>query len=161
MLTRETLNRLHELTEKNAEAKEHSSDLLKAAQDRAGHRTHKVPRTEGPPVELTEKTMWDEVFYLGTGCESGKELKRLHPEVFQAYAEQDAVATELKKFAALELGLDFTALTLSDYLRMTEALFDLMLEERKVAVMRDVPAGDNVVQTVPVAYEAPEGPERL
>lgn len=132
MFTREKLDKLHELTKAVNDAKERASELLRIAQDRNNHVKHKVKR-EGKEVELTEKVLWDEVFYLGTQCEAGAILEKTHPEVFDAYKKQDSTAHELRKYAITELGLDYTQLTLSDYLRATESLFELMLAERGIA----------------------------
>lgn len=129
MITREKLNKLHELTKNVSDAKELASENLKTVQDRFNHRKHKLNR-EGKEVELTEKTLWDEVFYIGPASQAGEILKSIHPQVFEMYAEQDKAATELKKFAITELGMNFESLTLSDYLKATESLFELMLEER-------------------------------
>lgn len=131
MISRETLNELHAKTAANTQAKEVTSDLLKKAQDKAGNRTHRLKR-DGKEIELKEKTLWDEVFYLGVNCQAASILRPIHPEVFAAFESQTKIAEDLTKFSILELGVDFTKLTLSDYLRMTEELFDLMLSERGV-----------------------------
>jgi len=132
MFTRENLKQLHDLTQKVNDTKEMSSDLLRTAQDRFKNRTHKLTR-EGKEIELTEKVLWDETFYLGVGCQAGKLLKTLHPEVFEAYRNQDEAAAELKKFSIVELGLDYSQLTLSDYLKATESLFELLITEHENA----------------------------
>lgn len=129
MITRDIINKLHELNAKLDETKELSSELLRTAQDRFKHRTHKLVR-EGKEIELTEKVLWEEVFYIGVKSEAGQLLAQHHPEVFEAYREQDKAAIEFKKFAAVELGFDPTRMTLSEYLKITENLFELMLAER-------------------------------
>jgi hypothetical protein len=129
MITREKLQELHQLTHKVQEAKEMASENLKTAQDRFNHVKHKLVR-EGKEIELTEKILWDEVFYIGRASQAGEILKKQHPEVFRMYEEQEKTAIQLKKFAITELGVNFEALTLSDYLKMTESLFELMLEEK-------------------------------
>jgi len=128
-MTRENLNKLHELTKAVNDAKETASELLRTAQDRFKQRTHKLMR-EGKEIELTEKVLWDEVFYMGPTCQAGQILQTVHPEIFEGYKKQDEAANELKKFTIVELGVDYTALTLSDYLAVTESLFELMLAER-------------------------------
>lgn len=129
MITRKTLNELHELTAKVTELKDIASENLKTAQDRFNHRTHKIMR-EGKEIELTEKVLWDEVFLIGPGGESGQFMKTIHPQVFDLYKKQEEAAEELKKFAIVELGMNMQALTLSDYLKATEGLFALMFEEK-------------------------------
>ena len=127
---RETLAKLHELTNTVRETEEIASETLRTAQDRFKDVKHPVER-EGKTIELTEKILWDEVFYLGVGCQAAKILKGIHPEVFEAFAKQDEAASELKKFCIVELGVDYTKLTLSDYLVMTEQLVEVMLQERE------------------------------
>lgn len=135
--TRETIIELRALTQKVADAKEHASELLRIAQDRHNDKVHTLVR-EGKEIQLKEKTLWDEVFYLGTGSQAGKILAKEHPEVFEAYKAQDVAADELKKFCILELGVDYTHMTLSDYLHLTETMFAFMLKEYKVP--HEVPA---------------------
>lgn len=127
--TRDTLKQLHELTKKVNDAKELASELLRTAKDRYGDRLQKFER-EGKEIEVKENVLWDEVFYLGPVSQAGQILGKEHPEVFQAYADQETAAGNLKKFTVLELGVDYTALSLSDYLAMTEQLVELMLGER-------------------------------
>lgn len=129
MFTRDTLKQLHELTDKVNHAKEVASEQLRTAQDRFKDRKHKFER-DGKNIEVTEKVLWDEVFYLGPGSQAGRILVKEHPQVFEAYAQQETAAEALKKFCIVELGVDYTALSLSDYLKLTETLVELMLAER-------------------------------
>jgi hypothetical protein len=130
MITRENINELKNITNKIEEAKERSSELLRTAQDRYNHVTHKLTR-EGKEVEIKEKTLWDEVFYLGTASQAGQILEKAHPEVFEAYKEQDRLAQDLKKYGITEMGFDPTQMTLANYLDMTESLFKILIEESK------------------------------
>lgn len=130
MITRENLNKIHELTKAITTAQDHASELIRIAQDRHNDRTHKLER-EGKKIELTEKVLWDEVYYhpLGAGSQAGKILTKEHPEVFEAYKKGDMASVELKKYCALELDVDYTKLSLSDYLKLTEGMFTLLIEE--------------------------------
>jgi len=128
-MNREQLTKLYELTDEVKNQKEVASELLRTAKDRFGHVKQKLER-DGKEIEVTEKVLWDEVYYLGFQCQAGKILDKLHPEVLEAYRKQDVMADELKKFTIIEFGIDFTQLTISDYLKMTEGLFNIMLEEK-------------------------------
>lgn len=131
MFTREIITKYHALNDSYIEALNLASELLRVAQDRYGERTHKLIRS-GREIELTEKVMWDEVFYTGnTECDSGKRLKSLHPDVFAAYEKEKKYAEQLKHYALTELGVDTNKMTLSEYLRVTEELIDLKLRESK------------------------------
>lgn len=129
-ITREKIVQLDALTKVTAEKEEYASELLRTAQDRFNHELVKLER-EGKEVELTRKVLWDEVFLLGVGCQAGAILKGLHPEVFEAFAEQERAATELIKYVKTELDIEMKKLTLSDYLNLTVATFDMLQEERK------------------------------
>lgn len=131
MFTREILNKLHDFTQKIEEAKELASENLRTAQDRFNHVTHKLTR-EGKEIELTEKVLWDEVFYIGPASQAGQILEKVHPEVFEAYRKQDQLAEDLKKYCITELGIDYTQMKLSDYLKMTEGMFELLLQEHGI-----------------------------
>lgn len=129
MFTRDKLTKLHEISDAFGQQKELASELLRTAQDRYKHREVEVER-DGKKVTLTEKVLWDEVFLMGPACQAGKILKKEHPEVFEAFQKQDVLGAELKQFCVTEFGVDFTAMTISDYLRMTEGMFDLMMKEK-------------------------------
>lgn len=128
MFTRETLTKLHDLTAKVRESKELTSELVRTAQDRFNHRTHKIMR-DGKMQDIREKELWVELFHLGHVSEAGKILREAHPEVFEASDKQSKLADELKKFCMLELAINMEAMTISDYLRLTEGMFGLLLEE--------------------------------
>lgn len=129
-MKRETLNKFHELADGVEAQKNLASELLKTAKDRYSHVIHKINR-KGQEVEIDEKTLWEEVYHLGFNCDAGKELEKAHPEVFEAFRKQDQLADELWKFGIEELGVNYRAMTLSDYLKMTEGLFKLLIEESK------------------------------
>lgn len=154
-MTRDTLNKLHELTAKVHEAKEHASELLRIAQDRFKHRTHTIKRAE-KDIELKEHTLWEEVFHLGTKCDAALILQEHHPEVFEAYEKQEAAAVELRTFCLAELGLDYTQLTLSDYLRMTEELFALMQSEGTRVPVRVAPNPEQATEPPSVDLSNPQ-----
>lgn len=133
MFTSEKIEKLHQLTEAVGQAKWVASEQLRTAQDRTGERVHKLKRKDGTTSKITEKTMWDEVFYLGVACESGQFLQKKHPEVFEAYTNQDKAADELKRFCIADLGVDYTAMTISDYIKLTEQMFEYMLDKYQIA----------------------------
>jgi hypothetical protein len=130
MLDRKTLINLHSLSDEIKQVSEQASELLRTAQDRFNHVEHDVVRS-GKKVKITEKALWEEVWYLGNGCEAAKILGEKHPEVFDAFKKQNAKAADLKKFSMAELGVNFEQLTISDYLRLTEELFGLLISEKE------------------------------
>jgi hypothetical protein len=129
MITREKIAKLKELTEETTRISEVISESIRTAQDRYNNVIEKVER-EGVIVEIPRKALWEEVFYMGLGCQAAGILRKHHPEVFEAYEEQEKAGNALKAFTVNELRVDFTRLRLSDYLMMTEGMFDLLWSER-------------------------------
>lgn len=127
-MNRKQLDKLHELSDGIKKQNDEASELLRVAQDRHGDRTHKLTR-DGKEVEVKEKTLWDEVWHLGTVCEAANVLRKEHPEVFEAYTKAAALSAELERYCMAEFGLNFKAMSLSDYLRMTESLYGLLMTE--------------------------------
>ena len=125
----EVLAKFHQLNDKVKVAEEIASESLRTAQDRFNHRTHKLQR-DGKEVEIKEKTLWDEVFYLGEDSEAGRILKVLHPKVFENYAIQNAAAMEYKRFGVTELGVDPGRMTMSDQMKMVEAMVEYKMSGR-------------------------------
>ena len=128
MFTREKLDKLYKLQDNTTKAKEHASELMRIAKDRYNDREHTITR-EGKEIKIKESVMWYEVFQIGVASQSGKFLAKKHPQVFEAYKKQDKNAEELKKFCIVELEVDYTQMTISDYTKLTEGMFKLMLKE--------------------------------
>jgi len=127
VITTELIDQLVTKHQELAQQKNLASELLRTAQDRFGHREVEIER-EGKKVTVTEKVLWDEVFYLysiqGDNAEAVKILKGLHPEVFEAFGKQEQLAMDVKKFVLLELSIDVNAMSIADYIRLTLALIE-------------------------------------
>lgn len=134
-LTREKLDAFHQLNEEVKRAEEIASESLRTAQDRFKHRTHKLQRA-GKEIEINEKTLWDEVFYLGEDSEAGAILTKLHPQVFANYATQNAAAAKYKAFGLTQLGIDPARMTMSDQLKMVEAMVEFKLGAMSLSLFR-------------------------
>lgn len=129
MITRESIKALRDTSDDLRAQKELASELLRTAQDRFGHQEVEIER-DGKTIALTEKVLWEEVFLMGTSCQAGTILKKAHPEVFEAFEDQDRKAGKLKEISVKELGVDYTQMTLSDYVALMEGMFALLLSER-------------------------------
>lgn len=127
-MQRETIQKLHQLSDEVDNRKEISQEAIKTAQDRYKDREVTIERG-GKDVTITEKVLWDELFHLGFESQAGLKLKELHPEVFSNLTAQNAAADELRTFCINELGVDYTQMSLSDYLHITEKLFEVMIDE--------------------------------
>ena len=139
MITRPKILKLKELTEEVQTTLELASELLKTAQDRAGHKKHKVTRG-GKTHEVPESALWEEVFQLNLAGakEATTILNKEHPEVFEAFKKQNEAADELKAFSMRELGVDHTRMTLSAYIQITEGMISLMMRELKDDIKQEI-----------------------
>ncbi len=128
-LKKEQIETLHELTAKITEKTDLASEILRTVQDQHGEIDQTFER-EGKQVTVKEKVLWQEVFYLykkDPNCQAAKILKSVHPEVFEAYAEQDKSAMELRDFAIKTFGFDYQMMTLSDHVSLIDAMIDYKL----------------------------------
>lgn len=131
MITRNKIARLKELNEENTKAVEFASELLKTAQDRFDEKVHKFKRN-GQKVQVPESALWSEIWQLAEQATDAHEiLGKAHPEVFEAFNKQKDVAKELKAFTVLELGIDHTKMTISDYIQVVEGTVFMMVKELK------------------------------
>lgn len=142
-LNREKVNALHAKNDEVIKAEKLASEILRTAQDQTGHVEHELeredPKTgEKKLIKLTEKILWEEVFYLGAdGHAAAHILRKVHPEVFEAYKNQEAAAKALQDHIRAEMDIDIKAMRISDYVKLTEAMIDLKLEERANGIQSD------------------------
>ena len=139
MINRQKIQKLHELTRVVDKAKAVASEQLRTAQDRYNHVEEEVKR-DGKTQKIKRKLLWDEVFYLGVGCQAADILKQHHPGVFESFMAQEKAADDLRKFTMTELDLDYQHMTLSSYVRLTEALFNMLMDERENTKDGSVPS---------------------
>lgn len=140
-VTLEKIEKLHELTRATDAAKNVASELLRVAQDRHNNDKHKLER-EGKEIELTEKVLWQEVFYIGRDSQAGQVLRKKHQDVFDAYTDQNVKAEELNKFVMQSFGLDYKHMAISDYFNMIEAIVDFKLKEYGIIEVTETPEGE-------------------
>lgn len=131
MITRFKIAKLIELTENVAKKLDIASEVLRTVQDRNKEATHKITR-DGAERTIPESALWEEIYQLGPAAvDAHRILGAKHPEVFEAYKAQADAADELKAFCIKELGMDYTKMTISNYIALTEGMFHLMFEEMK------------------------------
>lgn len=131
MITRFKIAKLKELTEAVGVKLDIASEVLRTVQDRNKETTHKIMRS-GAERTIPESALWDEVYQLGPAAvDAHRILGAKYPEVFEAYKAQADAADELRAFCIKELGMDYTKMSISNYIELTEGMFHLMFEEMK------------------------------
>jgi len=127
-ITKQKIEKLHKLTDEVKHFEFIASENLKTAKDRHGNNRVKLERN-GKKIELAEKILWEEVFHLGEDSQAGKILKKKYKKVFNLYEKQKDKVKELKNFITKEFGIDFTKITVSDYVKLTEAIIEYKLDK--------------------------------
>ena len=126
MITQQKMQKLEELSAAIEDKKFIAAEQLRTAQDRFGHVKHKFTR-EGKEVEITEKVLWQEVYY--NVKETTEFMRKQHPEVFKAYDNEKQSVEEMKEFVATEFGVNPFQMSFVDYMKMTELMFDYMIKK--------------------------------
>lgn len=121
-ITTKKLDKLYSLYDELNESEILASDKLKKAKDNKGAKLE--IKRDGKKVKIKESDLWEEVRYLGEGCDAYKALNKKYPDVFKAFEEQNKKALELKIWVAKNFGLDYRAVKLSDIFKISEAVFE-------------------------------------
>lgn len=122
-ITKEKLEKLNNLYSEKEKISHILSELVKTAQDRNGDNEVELER-EGKKIKITEKIMWQEVYYGGAKSQSGKILKEKYPEAFEAFEKQTKIDGEISKFVLEEFGFMFNQLDLPTLLKLIEAMIE-------------------------------------
>jgi predicted ATP-grasp superfamily ATP-dependent carboligase len=84
---------------------------------------------DGKAVVVKERELWTEVYHLGPACDAGKILSEKYPAAFEVSAKAEEKKKEMQSFAMAEWGINPLAMSLSDIMRVTEALVDYKLAQ--------------------------------
>lgn len=117
------MDELFKLYEQLDYYRELHSEQLKTVQDQFGQRQVEVER-DGKKIQVTEKTLWEEVRFLGIGSDAGKVLKEKYPDVFESFDKFQSLAKETEIFVLKNMGFNYTQMTLSDYIKLTLGLIE-------------------------------------
>jgi hypothetical protein len=131
MLNRQTVDTIRFKSEDIKKANDQANELLRTAQDRFGNEKITIKGAEGE-AEVTERAAWDMVMSNPMFASDYREaLQQKRPEVFQAFQAQNKAADDLTAYIKNELGVDMTAMRITDYLTLTEQMFNLLYTEKK------------------------------
>jgi hypothetical protein len=126
--TAQSIAEFHVLSDEFKALNQRASESIKAAQLHQGSQI--TIARDGKPVVVTEKDLWDEVYYLGPASDAGRMLAEKYPEPFEFSAQAEAKKTELKKWALEKWGIDPLAISLSDIIKVIEAVVDYRLQKQ-------------------------------
>ena len=123
-ITQEKLEKVFKLTDELNEVKEKLSEKLRTSQDRNNHVKHKIT-IDDKEQEVTEKECWYDYYHNAEEAKTFSILNNLYPEIFMLKKQQDSLADELRQYFVMEFGVDYTAMTLTDYIKIMQALIKL------------------------------------
>ncbi len=95
---------------------------LKDLQDKNGHIEHEFER-EGKKVKVSEKTVWQEVFYGSQ--ESEKFMREQYPDLFAIADEEKAVSKEVLEFELQNFGFRFSEMTMPKLIWLINGIWEL------------------------------------
>jgi hypothetical protein len=123
VLTKEILDELFKLYDELDKYHELHSEQLKTVQDQFGSRKVSFER-DGKVIEVAERTLWEEVRHLGIKSQAGEILKQRYPDVFDSFEKFEKCKEDTRIFVLKYMGLNFTQMTLGDYIKLTLGLID-------------------------------------
>lgn len=85
---------------------------------------------EGRAVVVKENDLWEEVWALGPASDAGKILSEKYPDAFELSAKAEKKKEEVKAFALTRWGIDPLVMSLSDIIRIVEAVIDYKVANR-------------------------------
>jgi len=126
--TAESIAEFHKLSDEFKELNTLASDAVAAARL---HQSNEITiARDGQPVVVTEKDLWDEVWHLGPDSDAGTILKEKYPQPFELSAQTNKKKEEIKAWAVSKWGIDPLAMSLSDIIKITEAVVDYRLQAK-------------------------------
>jgi hypothetical protein len=128
-ITKEKLDGLFKMADEVKAMDDVTSEQVRTAKAQNSERTHKFTR-EGKEVEIPEKVLWEEMYYLGKDSEAGNKMRETYPEMFEQVDKQNKIVQHLKMYIMGNFGVDYTAMTFTDWLRIMEALIDYKAEKK-------------------------------
>lgn len=129
-ITKSFLDNLYTLSAEVDQLNEEVSDAIKAAKLN-GKNKITVTRKDGSQHEVSEKLLWDEVWQLGPTSEAAQALATRYPEIFTKNADSQEKAAEMNRLVAIELGINGQGVTVSDIIRIVDAMIDYKLNYGK------------------------------
>jgi hypothetical protein len=124
VITQEILDELFKLYEELNQIRELHSEQLKTVKDQFGDRHVKRINADGHEVICREHDLWEEIRFLGLNSQAAEILKGKYPDVFESLEKVEALQSEVGIFVLKHMGLNFTQMTLTDYIKLTLGLID-------------------------------------
>ncbi len=123
-ITKEKIDQLYSFYDEIERLQNAANTAINLAKQNKDKAKLKVVRRNGKRVEVLEDLLWQEIWTIGKSSEGYDALKSKYPDAFEKTDAFLAKSRELKKFSVAELGIDTTAIKLTDIIRLVEGLID-------------------------------------
>jgi hypothetical protein len=127
-ITPQDISAFHALYGEVKALNEHASAAIEAA--KVNSENELTIARDGKPVVVKEGDLWTEVWHLGAQSDGGQILAEKYPEPFKLSADAEKKKGELKTFALTKWNIDPLGMTLSDIMRICEAIVNYRLAEK-------------------------------
>ncbi len=122
-ITKDKIEKLYKLNDELISLEERANKESVIAKTDAERKRIKIER-DGKKIVVSEKTLWDEVYFSGFNCAGGKILRKKYPKVFEYSEEQQKKANELQGFIFSEFGIDYKKMRFSDIIKVVDAMLE-------------------------------------
>lgn len=129
-ITKEKIDKLYKINSELVDLEEKANNESSVVRNGAERKRIKIER-DGKKITVTEKILWDEVYFGGMESQAAKILKEKYPKVFEYTKKQTEKANELQMFIQAEFGIDYKKMRFSDIIKVVDALFDYKLNQKK------------------------------
>lgn len=129
-ITKEILDGLEILTEALTKTQDALSEKVKNVKMYKGDVEHQVTR-EGKTLQIKEKHLWDEVYYLGENSQAGQILRKKYPEIFELWDDERKISKDYNLYAKANINIDPGAMKISDFIKLIIGLIEYKNGELK------------------------------
>lgn len=130
-ITKEKIDQLYNFYEEIDRLQGLANDAINLAKQNKDKSKLQVVRRNGKKDKVLEDLLWQEVWTIGKSSEGYDALKSKYPDAFAKTDAYLAKSRELKKFSVAELGIDTTAIRLTDIIRLVEGIVEFKFNGNK------------------------------
>jgi hypothetical protein len=125
--TAQTIAEFHVLSDDFKALNNGASDAIVAAKEH--HDQEVTIARDGKPLVVKERDLWEEVYHLGPASEAGTILNEKYPEPFELSRQAEQKKEDIKAWAVEKWGINPLAMSLSDIIKLAEAVADLRIQQ--------------------------------
>jgi hypothetical protein len=123
-INQETINKIDELYAELDVLNIKKTELINTAKIDSENKCHMIER-DGKLISISERDLWDELYWTGKG---GEKLKEAYPQVFEVELEAIKKSDEIRDYALKYFGFNPEKMTLSSLLKIIDGIVEIRLQ---------------------------------